>query len=555
MGADVERYFELLRKGMEELGKGGGLAAASIYDTAQVLRFAPDEDVERRRTVIKWLLEQQQVQGAGTAKGWGKPGVSPLAQSVPTMAALLALHERKADCSPEQLKRVEQAVEQGRMFMRQNAEEWAKANPLPDDIPVAVELILPMLLDDAREWHLPEEPFAALRALGQKRRGLIARFNPGPESTAAHAWEAWGHEPEERWLMDLGQDRKAVGHSPSATAFWLKRRQEKYGDGAQFARRIQNYLADCTKSTQSNDLATGKPSTQTGVPGTYPTCFPIDRWEQLWSLLSLYETRLLADPGLKDVVEKQLADVGEALKKKADGIGLSDYFVSDGDDTAAALTVLLATKKEDADLRQRAEALQKRFERNGQFTTYPHELQPSLTTTAHWMLVLELLGKDMSASLQLVEAAQEDDSSSWTGLWLVDKWNCSWLYATSQSIIALAAHPGSDEVLRKAMDRLIELQDSDGSWGASRATSTETAFGARSLLSLRTRPAFEAVFTQEGPATRALQKAAQWLAAHVDAPDEQRGATYWIDKEPFATPRLDRTYELSSLIALKLAGY
>lgn len=585
MGADVERYFEQLRKEVEALGAGGGLAAASMYDTAQVLRFAPDPDPQRRVKVIHWLLQQQRVEGARGAKGWGKPGVPPLAQSVPTMAALLALHERQADCSEDLRKTVREAVISGVEFMRQNAQAWAAAIPLPDDIPVAVELILPMLLDDApAEWDLPRDAFKTLRALGEKRRMLIAKFKPGPDSTPAHAFESWGgalkdwevdaedprneKRPEDRWLVSLGNrvtpgagtvtGRRAVGHSPSATAFWLKRKLQKLkslpGGESEFIRsntfqEIQNYLVDATASTQ------------TPVSGTYPTCYPIDRWEQIWGLLSLYETELLDDARLQAVVETQLEDVRKALALKTDGIGLSDHFVSDGDDTAAALAVVLASPPKDAgtlqSLRESAKALRGRFEqKDGQFTTYPHELQPSLTTTTHWMLVLELLGEKMSASAGLVRAAQEDEGS-WTGLWLVDKWNCSWLYATSQSMIALALadDADADKALGQAVPRLIEKQWSDGSWGESRGTNTETAFGARSLLCiLRKRPHLLAG-EDKAKATRSLQLAAEWLTAHVADDAEKFGTAYWIDKEPFATPRLDRVYVLSSLIALKRAGY
>jgi squalene-hopene cyclase-like protein len=607
--SDVKEYLERLRKEVVVLGAGGGLAAASIYDTAQVLRYAPDPDPQRRLKVVEWLLEQQQVQGEGKAKGWGKRGVSPLAQSVPTMAAMLALHEHSADYPEDLRKRVQEAVEQGRLFMRQNAQAWAAAVPLPDDIPVAVELILPRLLDDApTDWDLPRPPFQDLRALGQKRLALIARFKPGPDSTPAHAWESWGGEPEERWLMSVGTrvtdgatsgttsgttERVTVGHSPSATAFWLKNKREEFkklhGDdsafeASDFVKKIRNYLADCTASTQ------------TDVSGTYPTCYPINRWEQLWGLLSLFETsvQLLCDVSdghphqdaarlkrifteqyeeavaqtrdslsqLKDDIHEHLRDVQSALKKE--GMGLSDHFICDGDDTAAALCALLARKstaEERKALEASAEALRVRFERgDGQFITYPHELQPSLTTTAHWMPVLKLLKKETSASVRLlVEKREKKEGSRYEGLWLVDKWHCSWLYATSQSMIALemADDALADEALLKALPRLLELQNADGSWGEHQAAGTETAFGVRSLLCLRGRERFNHLFAADGEVTRAIQKATRWLAAHVAATGAGKplGETYWIDKEPFATPRLDNLYVLSSLIALKLAGY
>ncbi|AKJ02525.1 squalene-hopene cyclase-like protein [Archangium gephyra] len=603
--SDVKEYLERLRKEVVVLGAGGGLAAASVYDTAQVLRYAPDPAPQRRLKVVEWLLAQQQVQGEGKAKGWGKRGVSPLAQAVPTMAAMLALHAHSADYPEDLRQRVQEAVEQGRLFMRQNAQAWAAAVPLPDDIPVAVELILPRLLDDApADWDLPRQPFQDLRTLGQKRLALIAKFKPGPDSTPAHAWEAWGGEPEERWLMSVGTrvtegatsgttERVTVGHSPSATAFWLKKKRDEFkqlhGDdsafeASEYVQKIRNYLADCTASTQ------------TDVSGTYPTCYPINRWEQLWGLLSLFETgvQLLSDSSealhpqdaarleriftqrygeavaqTRDVLSRLQADihthqrdVRSALKKE--GMGLSDHFICDGDDSAAALCVLLAGRsntEQDQALKASADALRVRYERgDGQFTTYPHELQPSLTTTAHWIPLLKLLDRDTSASVRLlVDKREKKEGSRFEGLWLVDKWHCSWLYATSQSMIALemADDAVADEALLKAIPRLLAQQNADGSWGEHQAAGTETAFGIRSLLCLRGRERFQHLFTEEGEVTRAIQKATRWLEAHVaaTAPGKPLGETYWIDKEPFATPRLDNLYVLSSLIALKLAGY
>jgi hypothetical protein len=509
MHAAVERYFELLRTELQQLKGSGGLAAASVYDTAQVLRYAPSASARR---VVGWLLQEQRADG-----GWGKLGVSPLARSVPTLAAVLALHE-KGD-SPE----AQQAVGRGLEFLRQNAQNWAAAVPLPDDIPVAVELILPMLLDEAASagMQLPQEPFQALRALGQKRLGLIARFKPGPGSTASHAWETWGGEPTLDWLDPLS----SVGHSPSATAYWMHKRKASHPEDEKSFRAIRAYLDSCSVSTS------------TGIPGVSPTCWPIDRWEQLWALLSLFETGLLRDSRLQDIVIPHLDDVQKALKPE--GIGLSDHFICDGDDTAAALCVLVGTG------RQVDVGMLERFLREGQFITYPQELQPSLTTTTHGMLALALLGRDVSASVRLVEQHQRSD-----GRWLVDKWNCSWLYATSQSMIALGTSRADSPALARGMEALIGFQREDGSWGATEmSTCTETAFGVRALFHLRHLPIFH-----EG-ARRALQRAARWMAAHVDAPAHERGETYWIDKEPFATPRLDRVYELSSLIALALAGF
>ena len=80
-------YHTLLNELSElipQLGLGDGLMSASVYETAQLLRFYPFE--ETRGTVIQWLLAQQEDDG-----GWGEPS-TPLYRAVPTLAAVLALY-------------------------------------------------------------------------------------------------------------------------------------------------------------------------------------------------------------------------------------------------------------------------------------------------------------------------------------------------------------------------------------------------------------------------------------------------------------------------------
>ena len=60
-----------------------------------------------------------------------------------------------------------------------------------------------------------------------------------------------------------------------------------------------------------------------------------------------------------------------------DGIGFSDFFVSDGDDTAAALAVLYAAGHP-IDPR-----MMYQFAKDDHFYAYTHELQPSVSATAH----------------------------------------------------------------------------------------------------------------------------------------------------------------------------
>jgi halimadienyl-diphosphate synthase len=503
MSNAVGRYFELLRKELSEVERDGGSVTPSVYDTAQVLRNAPPADA---RPVVHWLIQQQSEEGA-----WGTE-ISPLAQTTPTLAAVLALSETSDTHESRE------AVRRGLAFLERNAQAWAAAVPLPDDIPTGAELILPYLLDQAAAsgLHLPREPFRLLREVGNKRRAIISRMKIAPGSTPAHSWEPWGTEPE----LELLDAYHSVGHSPAATAVWLRKRKTAFSDAPEVLRPIEQYLEAAARAAG------------TGIQGVVPTCWPINRWEQVWALLALFETDLLNDARLEDLVRPQLDSVEAGLRPE--GMGLSDHFICDGDDTAAAFVVLKSAG------RPVNAKLMAPFQREGQFITYPYELQPSVTTTVHGALTLALLGEDVSASLRLVEKEQASD-----GRWKVDKWHCSWLYPTSQALVLLSL-VSAPEAARRGARALVDFQREDGGWGVGRAsTFTETAFAARALYRLRSQPFFDADMK------RALQRAGRWMAACVEEP-RRLGEAYWAAKMPFATPRLDRIYEYSALIALEL---
>ena len=62
------------------------------------------------------------------------------------------------------------------------------------------ELIWPRLVMAAEEagLPLPVQDYAAIFALGERKRELIARLNPGPNTPAVFSWEAWGTVPDPR---------------------------------------------------------------------------------------------------------------------------------------------------------------------------------------------------------------------------------------------------------------------------------------------------------------------------------------------------------------------
>ncbi|XYH92776.1 prenyltransferase/squalene oxidase repeat-containing protein [Sorangium sp. So ce1128] len=493
-----ERALDGLRRLITDIGQGGGLVSPSVYDTAVALMF--DSFPYARESIIAWLLEQQRSDG-----GWGLSSV-PRARDLPTVAAIVALHPYR-DAVP----RVRRACEGALEFLRNQAEHWGTS--LPDDIPVGLELLMPRLLDEASSMGLDVDsgPYRALFALGERRRALIGKARPAAGSAAAHSWEGWGSGCS-RELIDASG---GVGHSPAATAAWL------------YTSRDQAGLADARAAAHDYLLQASK-STQVGIPGVVPTVWPINRFEQAWVLYSLRVLGLLDHPGLGDVVRPQLLDLDAALRPE--GMGMSDAFTHDGDITSTAIATLgkLGTPHAIGTLR--------RFERDGMFITYANELQPSLTTNAHAIHALACHGEDASKPARYLLERQRPD-----GRWVGDKWHSSWIYATTQVILALL-HEGQMSAVKAGTEALLRAQREDGGWGAGCvSTAAETAYAVLAICAVQRDREHESM-------TRAAwRRGYSWLVAndHIDGDQEN---LRWIGKELYCPVRVDRAWILGSLL-------
>ena len=490
----IDTILAELRALVRALGTDGGLISPSVYDTAQVARLLPRHP--DRGAALDWVLDQQQPDG-----GWGDPAV-PLTRHVATLAALLAL-----GAAPLPAARV--AVQRGTAFFGRRAEHWV--GTLPDDLPVGVELLLPRLLAEAEAAGLdvPRANYAALVALGERRRRKIAASEPRPGSPPIHSWEAWGTQPK-RCLLDQSG---GVGHSPAATAAWLRAASEQGGDAATLV-PAEAYLSAAAGATGAD------------IPGVVPTVWPIARFEQAFALYALVAAGLLCDPRLRDVVQPQLRDLGRAAG--AQGLGMSDYFLADGDNTAVALAVLGSAgyAVERDVLRQ--------FELETHVFAYPGEHQPSLSLTAHALHAYTLLGTVPPRIMAYVLERQQPD-----GRWASDKWHSSWLYATSQVLLALPP-VGYERVMASAVDALLRAQRADGGWGSAGSTAEETAYA---VLALRwSRRCLRLAVAEP------LRRARAWLRTAYET--DAAGRTGWIGKETYCPPRITRAFELAALLAL-----
>ena len=480
------------------LGQGGGRISASVYDTAQVLRaYPPPSGVTPG---LEWLKRQQQADG-----GWGSPA-APLYRRISTIAAVLALHQY-ADIVDSG-----ESIAAGLAHLRYQRELWA--NTVPDSLPVGAELIYPYLIDEGArlKLHIPRQGNTALLSQGRKKLEYIKHIRPDAGSPPMHSWEAWGSTPEPAYLDGAG----SIGHSPAATAVWLQR-LPKTPETEPLRRQAESYLKRATKVTGFN------------IPGVVPGIWPMDKFELAFSLYPLLVADLLDHPDLQEALLPQLDTLGFSLTEQ--GIGLSDHFYQDGDDTAAALAIL-HTAGFVVDT-----AVLDRFRGDGVYYAFGGEIQMSLSLTARAVHALRLFGQRDEAAVQMLLDTQGEN-----GRWQDDKWHISWLYNTLHCVLALAAESAGRSAVMHAQADLIQSQHANGGWGVTdEATPSETAYGLLALYTLHK----EKLLTPAG--RRAFRKGQAYLHKHSNQADLDR-TSLWIEKELYVPHRIEKMFELSALL-------
>lgn len=491
----MSRFLTPLTSLIVELGREGGAVSGSVYDTAQALRWSRPPDPHPAGS---WLLRQQHADG-----GWGDPAVA-YCRDVPTLAAVLALHAIDPQAYAQQ-------IEAGLHIVRDNAEQWIDTHPA--HLPVAVEWILPRLLDEAAARGLlqPTSAYDTLRSLGATRRRRLLRDGCVAGCTAAHSWEAWGNQPDAALIDRTG----GIGHSPAATSYWAVLAGPDSDERRSAGR--QHYL-------QGAMGATG-----TGITGVFPVVWPITRFEQAFGLYGLAVSGGLAVPAIREAAMPIVRSLSNQLE--AGGVGMSDAFQTDGDTSAAAWTVVQA-----AGVTPPRRVLEP-YLQHGAFAAYPGELQPSLSVACRLLHTGSVGPEGVKNGIAWVLGQQYGD-----GRWPEDKWNASWLYSAWHALLACRGRSSESAVqamAHKTITAIQEAQHPDGGWGArSVSRGPDTTFAIFALVAARS---FPGVADQT---LSPLRRATGWLSSAVE---QDAWPATWVGKELYIPIRVDRVLAYSAL--------
>ena len=397
-----------------DLGKDGGLISPSVYDTAQVLRYYPPK--EGAGPALRWLISQQQPDG-----GWGDPAF-PLTRDVPTLAAILAIQAHF------EVGGTADIVESGIEFLRRSSNKWKTVSL--DSLPIAAEMTLPILLEDAQDVGLDIDaaPYQRLFQLRLDKQRMLQGTRMAAGSPATYSWETHAGDPDPL-LLD---STYSIGHSPAATARWLR-------DAVMLPE-----LSDACKRAEKY-LSRASVATDTGIPGLMPNVWPISLFERTYGLYALLLAGLLDHPDLSDVVQENLDHIDIALREH-NGLNFGETFSPDVDTTGVGIAVLAAMGREVDP------SVLMQFECDGHFETFRGELNASVLSNAHAAHGLKLAGHACPATEEFLVHRQNSE-----GTWEPDKWHASWGYITLEVLAVLRQHHSF--LYRRACQVLLAEQD------------------------------------------------------------------------------------------------
>ena len=473
------------------------------YDTAWLagLPAEPDRRTGRFPTTLRWLADNQLADGS-----WGSAVRYEHDRILCTLAAVAPLAEfgRRAEDH--------RAVDAGTRYLWQHGH-------LLDREPVELvgfELLLPALVQRAREAGVAVPPHLDIyRAQRARKLDLIpASALYSPRATVVHSLEFLGERADPARLAAAQGDNGAIGNSPAATAFFLTQ----------------------TEHTNHRALSYLQSTLDHSGGATAPVLHPCETFELLWAAYHLFLGGASSQRLLRPAERRRLArDLAHA------GVSLSPTFpIPDADDTAVALLLL-------HDMGERVDpTVLKAFEApDGSFVSFPYERHSSVGVNLH---VLHALARvpgypNAEAAIERILSYLADQHN---GLYWLDKWHISPLYATAHAVCVLedlapAQRWRVTHLVNRSREWLRQSQNDDGSWGFyGLPTAEETAYGLLALVGS----------LEEADRVR-CQLAANYLAAarskNVSHPP------LWIDKCLYIPPLVVHAAIEAALAAWNLA--
>jgi len=474
---------------------GPGRMPSTAYDTAWIARL----DGPMGRCAVAWLRAHQLSDGS-----WGASQPRYYHdRAICTLAAMTALAIRGEARDSPRLRRAQWALE--------TVLQGLPADPVGETI--GFEMIMPSLLAEAQalgivpRWQHPlrREDDLPVRLARQRvakltalPKGMVNRF-----VTVAFSAEMTGSDSLD--LLDtenLQEANGSVGHSPSATAYFLL--HVRHHDPAALA-----YLQEIT----AND------------DGGIPDVAPFDVFERAWVLWNL----ALAGPLDGEWLAwcRPHLDFLEAAWVPGLGAGFAaGYTPKDGDGTSVVYEVLTRFGRQ-ADL----EAVLY-YEALDHFHCYKIESNASTSTNVHVLGALRQAGLGIRHPAVQKVLGFLGRTQSMRLFWF-DKWHVSPYYPTTHAVIAAAGY--CDELLGEAVTWILDTQNADGSWGYYMPTAEETAYCLQALVTCK----------RQGHRVPddALKCGAMWLARHKDSPYPP----LWVGKCLYSPTLVIRSAILSAL--------
>lgn len=460
--------------------------AAMAYATAWAARLVSESGQPVFPQAREWLRTHQHADGS-----WGGMVPNAYDRLVSTVAAVLALHEVRADWA-------DRAVRAGVAYLREHAGDWRSSVGEP----IGFEVVAPHLVERAQSAGLVES--ASLAELVRLRDDKLSRVPPGALSTQPtgllYSLEALGELVSLSEMAKFCATNGSMANNPPATgALWAVT-----NDAAAL-----DYLNEAARSTGD---------------GGMPEIYPINVFEPSWVIYLLGRADLVRAGADRHV--ERLVKLAGALDEP---VGVSEEFpVPDSDDTAMVANVAHAFGYDATPLLDSLLS----FETDDHFIGFAHERGAPVSANGR---VLEALRhQEHRFGPQIAKARDFLLDVRNESAWWYDKWHLSAYYATAQAVFGLADVVPAD-TLTGTWRWLLDGQHTDGSWGMAGGLPEETAYAVHTL---------DALAPYLGPVpVDTRRRAAGYLREHLDVADH---AELWIGKGLYTPPTVVKAAVLSA---------